>query len=96
MTEKEIFNAFPINCEGVITKENAPSPLAEHPTQATITIYKDGSRNVGCPYLIQPWGTCRAAHLDESWHPNYEKTKCVHLFPLESTETKVPHPMVIM
>lgn len=93
MDEKEVSNGFLINCEGVIPKKGNLAPLVEHPTQATVTIYKDGSRDIGCPYLIRPYGTCSAMQLDESWHPNYKKSKCIHLFPVDSTKTKVPTPM---
>ncbi len=67
--EREVISAFPIHCEGVSRTERAP--LRPSPTEASVTVFKDGSREVGCPYLIS--NKCMAG--------SEPLLRCIQLFP---------------
>ncbi len=92
MHEKDVVTAMSLNCEGVITDTKTAAPLEDKPAQITVSVYRDGAREVGCPYLNRQYGTCRALKLDESWHPNYKISKCIHLLPVDSKNVTVPKP----
>lgn len=70
--EAIVVNAFAVSCEGVA--QNVVAPLVDNPANPSITVYQDGSRNVGCPYLNSN-GDCITALLAEH-------LRCVQLFPI--------------
>ncbi|MBI2086024.1 helix-turn-helix transcriptional regulator [Candidatus Daviesbacteria bacterium] len=73
---KEVVASYSLKCEGVSPTEVAP--LLDHPAEPSLTIFKDGSRSVGCPYLFS--GVCYASESS--------KSICTQLFP--ETNTGMP------
>jgi hypothetical protein len=48
MTERKVVASYPVKCngpEGVLLRKNVP------PVEASITVFDDGTREVGCGYL---------------------------------------------
>lgn len=74
---REVVTSYPIRCAGVNLTEIASLP--DYSAQASLTIYKDGIRSVGCPYLSS--GICHVAS---------SKLKCIQLFP-ETSEGVSPN-----
>lgn len=72
---REVAASYAVRCEGVSDRQVAP--LADRPAQPSLTIFKDGTRLVGCPYLSFPNGMCHAVE-----EPDRE---CIQLFPLVNT-----------
>lgn len=74
----DTIGAYPIRCVGVSKEELAP--LKDRPAEASVTIYADGSRDVGCPFLGIKDGMCQSGAK-----PDKEtRTSCIHLFPATS------------
>ena len=69
---KEAISSFGVPCEGV--SKIRMTPLVDKPAHPTITVYTDGSREVGCPYLDGQ--ICRADPVVEYLSP------CVQLSPV--------------
>ncbi len=79
--EKHTTAAFPTLCEGVGRDGNVP--LRYKPAHATVTVYSDGSRDVGCGFLNRTDGSCKAA-MDAT------NTACIQLFPGEQARLILP------
>ena len=79
---KEVANSYSVDCWG------ADANLKES-VQASLTVYEDGSRQIGCPF-INLSGQCQAPSETQSdFRNNIEKqigSSCVHLFPVNSLE----------
>lgn len=80
MSNAEVVNSFPLKCRGAAMVLNF-QPLAE-PVGITVTVYKDGLREIGCPFLteVAPKGKCFAMR-DLMRAP-----KCIHLYPIDNRE----------
>lgn len=70
---KEIsaISAFTIPCEGA-SNNNKIAPLKNNPANPSITVFSNGTRDVGCPYLDPLKGKCLAAT---------DILSCIQLFP---------------
>ena len=81
MLNVEVVTGYYIVCKGV--SPSGLEPLGNSPTQASITLFQDGSRQIGCPYLKR--GHCSAdIVLQEDNFP-----KCCHLFPESNREEQL-------
>lgn len=70
--ERKVKATFPVGCngpEGILLKDG------KHPVEASVTIYDDGSREVGCGYL----GFNRRSNGDNC--SAVVDVRCPHLFP---------------
>lgn len=81
MLSREIEANYVVECEGIAKDKVAP--LHDRPAHPDITIYKDGSREVGCPYLDPDSGNCQAALLSSGLD---DELKCIRLFPLSRSQ----------
>lgn len=77
--EKEISTSYALQCVGVADKTLAP--LKEQPAGVSVTVYLDGSREVGCAYLRD--GLCFASYMDAR---DAARPVCIHLHPQETPE----------
>lgn len=77
---KEVSNSFAIECSGA-------NDCLENAVGASVTVFVDGHRQVGCPY-INSFGDCQLVE-DNNPKNKVESTlnsQCAHLFPVDSKE----------
>lgn len=70
---KEVMSSYTVPCEGVA--KYTVAPLVDRPANPTITVYVNGVREVGCPYLGKK-AICRAALVAK------DRSRCIQLFPV--------------
>lgn len=67
----EAITAFTLECDGAYPEQ----PLAQS-TTTSLTIYKDGRREIGCKFVEVSGGACNAVSYNPS---DPERKYCVHL-----------------
>lgn len=82
--QKEIVTAMAFNCEGVISGPGEIPPRKDDPVQVTTSVYRDGSRDVGCILLEKQTGKCTAPSIGH-W-ALASMIDCPHLLPTNSRE----------
>lgn len=68
---KEVIASYAIKCIGSSSSSSPLDPKLK-PVDVSLTIYKDGDRDVGCPFLSGV--TCEKKEVNPA-------RGCVHLFP---------------
>lgn len=71
LPQKVALTAFATLCEGSAGIQSAP--LRSKPAHATVAVYNDGSRDVGCGYLNKETGNCMGNTTKD--------VLCIQLFP---------------
>jgi len=86
--------SYSVQCPGAYARENrtrksGSSEIKDKDIGASITVYSDGHRDIGCPYLMPlkgRIGTDKCLYLTP-FPPNF--VNCSHLFP-QTSEPPIP------
>lgn len=75
---KEVITSYPIKCIGDYIPLQEQLSTDPSSCDISLTVYKDGNREVGCSFLLTEICAKGGLHRHNS--------RCVHLFPEESTK----------
>lgn len=87
----KVIASHAVSCVGASRDRNFPHPLEEKPTDATVDVLEDGTRQVGCPYLTTQM-TMDGPDVGECGATRYAPKECPHLFPTTTPRKKADVP----
>lgn len=72
---KEVVSSYPIRCIGIPQSDTKLKIDLLSSVDVSLTIYKDGKRDVGCSFLLSPSENCNRFVMNRNY------VRCKHLFP---------------